>query len=282
VTSAHGADPQAVAAARSGLQALLTSSGLEAREWVGADGSPLGLDLPYGRIDGPAFAAAMPLALERAGVERLAGRALALDSAAGSAWQVRLAGGTVLESEAVLLAAGAASTLLWPPLAPGLATSWAGVLALATDAIAARDLPAGATEAIVMPLFGQRQALERQTPLLQQAAAVVDGGLAPWGSGWLLGQISLVNPRGLVDPEPDPAWMEARLRSGLARVWPVLASLPATYHQMPVSFTASGKPLVGPVPDAPGLWVCAGVSAPFAALPPLVETLADRLAAQVA
>jgi glycine/D-amino acid oxidase-like deaminating enzyme len=271
-----------VAAAHSGLQALLAASGLDARDWVGADGSPLGLDLPYGRIDGPAFAAAMPLALEQAGVERLWGRALALESPSGSPWQVRLAGGAVLESEAVLLAAGAASALLWPPLAPGLATSWAGVLALAKDAIAARDLPPGATDAIMMPLLGQRQALERQTPLLEQAAAVVDGGLAPWGSGWVLGQISRVNPRGLVDPEPDPAWMEARLRSGLARVWPVLASLPATYHQMPVSFTASGKPLVGPVPDAPGLWVCAGVSAPFAALPPLVETLADQLAAQLA
>jgi glycine/D-amino acid oxidase-like deaminating enzyme len=72
--------------------------------------------------------------------------------------------------------------------------------------------------------------------------------------------------------------MEARLRSGLARVWPALAVLPGTYHQLPVSFTANGQPLVGPVADAPGLWVCAGVSAPFAALPPLVETLAEQLA----
>jgi hypothetical protein len=38
-------------------------------------------------------------------------------------------------------------------------------------------------------------------------------------------------------------------------------------------------PLVGPVAQAPGLWVCAGVGSPFAALPPLLETLADQLAA---
>jgi glycine/D-amino acid oxidase-like deaminating enzyme len=268
-------------AARSGLQALLAASGVKARDWLAADGRRLGLDLPYGRIDGPAFAAALPAALEQAGVERLWGRALALDCPTGSPWQVRLAGGVVLESESVLLAAGAASALLWPPLAPGLSTSWAGVLALAKqDAIDASLLPPGGGTAIVMPLLGQRQALERQTPSLEKAQAVVDGGLAPWGSGWLLGQISLVNPRGQFDPEPDPAWMEARLRSGLARVWPSLASLPASYHQMPVSFTATGQPMAGPVADAPGLWVCAGVGAPFAALPPLVETLVDQLANQ--
>jgi glycine/D-amino acid oxidase-like deaminating enzyme len=108
---------------------------------------------------------------------------------------------------------------------------------------------------------------------------VVDAGLAPRGDDWLLGQISLVNPQGAFAPEPDPAWMEARLRAGLAQVWPQLACLPATYHQVPVSFTATGIPLVGPVAQAPGLWVCAGVGAPFAALPPLLETLADQLAA---
>jgi alkyl hydroperoxide reductase subunit AhpF len=143
VISSLDAGSLALAAARTGLQALLAASGGEAREWVAVDGSPLGLDLPYGRIDGPAFAAAMPLALERAGVERLQGRALALESPSGSPWQVRLAGGAVLESEAVLLAAGAASALLWPPLAPGLATSWAGVLALAKDTIAASGQPQG-------------------------------------------------------------------------------------------------------------------------------------------
>jgi glycine/D-amino acid oxidase-like deaminating enzyme len=164
-------------------------------------------------------------------------------------------------------------------LTPELATSWAGVLVLSGAELAPHQLPPGATAGIVMPLVGQRLALEQQTPSLGEARAVVDAGLAPWGADWLLGQISLVNPLGQFDPEPDPAWMEARLRSGLARVWPQLAWLPARYHQVPVSFTATGVPLVGPVAQAPGLWVCAGVGAPFAALPPLLETLADQLAA---
>ncbi len=280
---ASKADPQALAAARSGLVALLAAAGLELLESPpGPAGQPPPLVLPYGRVDGCRLAAALPLALDRAGVERRCGQALAVDCQPGGSWRLRLEGGGALEAETVLLAAGAASASLWPPLAMQLATSWAGVLALDGAPGADSALPPGARAGIVMPLLGQRQALEQQSPGLITRRAIVDAGLAPWGSGWLLGQISLVNPRGRFDPEPDPAWMEAHLRAGLARVWPQLACLPASYHQMPVSFSATGTPLVGPVADAPGLWVCAGVSAPFAALPPLVETLADQLAAAAA
>ena len=273
------ADPEALAAAGAGVKALLAAAGEIGLELLGDQGQLLGLELPYGRVDSAILAAALPGALERAGVGRTVGRALDLESQAGSPWRVRLAGGGALEADTVLLAAGAATAQLWPPLAPELATSWAGVLALNAEDLAPSDLPPGAAAGIVMPLVGQRQALEQQTPSLGEARAVVDAGLAPWGAAWLLGQISLVNPLGQFAPEPDPAWMEARLRSCLARVWPQLAWLPATYQQMPVSFTASGLPLVGPVADAPGLWVCAGLGAPFAALPPLLETLADQLAA---
>ena len=277
--SAPTADPRALAAAAAGVKALLAAAGETVVERLGEAGQLLALELPYGRVDGCALAAALPAALERAGVRRVAGRALALQARLGSPWQVRLADGGVLGAETVLLAAGAASGQLWPALLPELATSWAGVLALSGADLAASDLPAGASAGIVMPLLGQRQALEQQTPNRGEARAVVDAGLAPWGADWLLGQISLVNRLGAFDPEPDPAWMEARLRSGLARVWPHLACLPATYHQLPVSFTATGVPLVAPVAQAPGLWVCAGVGAPFAALLPLLESLADELAA---
>ena len=272
------ADLRALAAAGAGVKALLVSAGETLRERRDELGQPLGLELPYGRVDGRMLAAALPVALDRAGVRRVAGRALALEARLGSPWQVRLADGGALGAKTVLLAAGAASGQLWPALAPELATSWAGVLALSGADLAVSDLPPGASAGIVMPLLGQRQALEQQTPSRGQALAVVDAGLAPRGDDWLLGQISLVNPQGAFAPEPDPTWMEARLRAGLARVWPQLACLPATYHQVPVSFTATGIPLVGPVAQAPGLWVCAGVGAPFAALPPLLETLADQLA----
>ena len=273
------ADPQALAAAGAGLKALLAAAGETLLERLDDSGQLLGLELPYGRVDGWALAAALPAVLERAGVGRSVGRALALESQGTSSWRVPLAGGGALEADTVLLAAGAASGQLWPALTPELATSWAGVLVLSGAELAASDLPPGASAGIVMPLLGQRLALEQHTPSRGEGRAVVDAGLAPWGSDWLLGQISLVNPLGQFDPEPDPAWMEARLRSGLARVWPQLAWLPARYHQVPVSFTATGVPLVGPVADAPGLWVCAGLGAPFAALPPLLETLADQLAA---
>jgi len=272
-------DPQALAAAGAGVRALLAAAGEGGLELRDDQDQLLGLELPYGRVDSSILAAALPAALERAGVGRRTGSALALESAGGATWRVRLEGGGALEADTVLLAAGAASAQLWPPLTPELATSWAGVLVLSAEDLAASDLPPGAGAGIVMPLLGQRQALEQQTSSLVEGRAVVDAGLAPWGADWLLGQISLVNPLGQFAPEPNPAWMEARLRSGLAQVWPQLASLPATYHQKPVSFTASGVPLVGPVAEAPGLWVCAGVGAPFAALPPLLESLADQLKA---
>ncbi len=274
-----GANPPALAAAGTGVMALLAAVGEGGLELRDDQDQLLGLELPYGRVDSSILAAALPAALERAGVRRRTGSALALESSGGATWRVRLEGGGALEADTVLLAAGATCAQLWPPLTPELATSWAGVLVLSAEDLAASDLPPGAGAGIVMPLLGQRQALEQQTSSLVEGRAVVDAGLAPWGAAWLLGQISLVNPLGQRDPEPDPAWMEARLRSGLARVWPQLAWLPARYHQLPVSFTVSGVPLLGPVAQAPGLWVCAGVGAPFAALPPLLETLADQLAA---
>ena len=64
------ADPQALAAAAAGLKALLAAAGETVLERLDDSGQRLGRELPYGRIDGVALAAALPAVLERAGVGR--------------------------------------------------------------------------------------------------------------------------------------------------------------------------------------------------------------------
>ncbi|WP_255010578.1 FAD-dependent oxidoreductase [Cyanobium sp. ATX 6F1] len=241
---------------------------------------------PYARLDGEHFARALPAALERAGVTTHSGRATGLRPKAGGGWEVTLAGPAPreagsLNADQVVLAAGAGNLALWPALAGRLLVSWAGVLQ------ADRLPPAAAlpwhgasgpeTDAIVMPLVGQRQALEARAPTLTAEEWVVDAGLAPRGEGLLLGQTTLVRPGGGLGEPPEPTPLEAALRAELARYWPALAALPARFLQVPVSFTASGRPLVEPIPGSPGLWVFSGFSGPFALVPPLAPLLAAAL-----
>jgi glycine/D-amino acid oxidase-like deaminating enzyme len=183
-------------------------------------------------------------------------------------------------ADQVVLAAGAGCRQLWPQLAPRLRSSWAGVLRLET-------LPEGASPwleplrhgALVLPRQWRRQGLEARTAQLERPEWIVDAGLVPWGPGALLGQISLVRPQADPGPAPDPAWMEERLRQGLAQLDPPLAALPGRYQQVPVPFCVDGQPLLGPVDGAPGLWICTGFSAPFGRLPRQAEAMAAAMLA---
>ena len=181
-------------------------------------------------------------------------------------------------ADQVVLAAGAGCRRLWPRLAPRLRCSWAGVLRL--DALPERGSPwlePLRHGALVLPRRWRRPALEARASDLERQEWIVDPGLVPWGAGALLGQISLVRPQSDPQPPPDPTWMEERLRRGLAQLDPGLAALSGRYLQVPVPFCLDGQPLLGPVDDAPGLWICTGFSAPFASLPRQAEALAEAL-----
>ena len=230
--------------------------------------------LPFSRVDAVRLRDRLPPVLAAAGVEQRRGRALALE-AAGAGWRVNLAGGESLEAPQLVLAAGAGCRALWPDLPPQLRCSWAGVL----------QLPGGGGP-ITLPRHLQRPLLERRALQLQEAAWVVDPGRAPWGDGALLGQISWLAAADVADggaPElaPDPAVMEHRLRQGLAAcgaAWISALEAAGRYHQVPVAFSSNGLPLLGPVPQAPGLWVFSGFSGAFAQVPVLAPLLADWLA----
>jgi glycine/D-amino acid oxidase-like deaminating enzyme len=234
--------------------------------------------LPLARVDPVVLTQALVPALQQAGVIRHCGRVPAPPQRHGNRWQFTLVSSAGeeerLEAGQLVLAAGAFCRQLWPSLPDSLRVSWAGVLQLDQLPEGLRLPPGGA----LLPYRMQRLELEGRSPQLTAEAWVVDGGLVPWGRGWLAGQISLLRPGLLVGPLPDPQVMESRLRQALATLAPALRSWPGRYCQVPVAFCSDGVPLSGSVPGQPGLWVCSGFSGAFSAVPSAVEVLADRLA----
>ena len=241
--------------------------------------------LPFARVDAPTLMAALPGALAAAGVQRCERAVIALERGSAGPWRLELAGQRgrpgeeTLEADRVVLAAGVGCRSLWPALPERLRFSWAGVLALPRNPGGSSWLEQVRRGRIVQPLNWQRPALEAASGALVQERWIVDAGLAPWGEGVVVGQISLVRPG--VDPgdPPDPAWMESRLREELARLDGPLAALEGTYRQVLVPFCTDGRPLVGPVAAAPGLWVFTGFSGAFALVPSMAEDLAGAIQA---
>jgi glycine/D-amino acid oxidase-like deaminating enzyme len=243
-------------------------------------GAPVGgrLPLPCSRVDAAILRRRLPLALERAGVGLVQGRVERLlpPEGVGQPWRLRLRHqDEPLAARQVVLAAGAGCRALWPDLPPSLRVSWAGVLLLQPQP---GGWPWGGPVAMRLPARFQRLALEAQAPSLGQEDWQVDPGLLPWGEDWLAGQISLVRPGLGAGAPPDGALQEERLRQALAPLLPALAHWPGTFLQVPVSFCSDGEPLAGPVAAAPGLWVFAGFSAAFTAIPPRAAGLARLLA----
>lgn len=244
------------------------------------------LPLPLARVDAPTWMAAREKALAAAGVQHLRRRVLGLSPLPQEGWRLELAPSEgaepAVEANTVVLAAGAACRSLWPGLPPQFRHSWAGVLLLEPGPGANPWLDQARRGRIVQPRHWQRPALEAASVAIQEPQWIVDAGLAPWGDGVVVGQISWIPPASEAAPvlhPPDPAWMEARLREGLALLDPALAALSAPYRQVPVSFCSDGEPLVGPVAGAPGLWTFAGFSAAFSRVPSQAEALATRLLA---
>lgn len=230
--------------------------------------------LPFAQVDTAVLMARLPVLLAAAGVQLRAARVLSLAPVA-EGWELSLNDGAPCQADRVVLAAGAACRSLWPALPERLRSSWAAVLELSS-------FPAGLGRfAAWLPQRFARVELERRAATLEQLDWVVDPGLVPRGSGALLGQLSLMRPGGALEQPPLPSQSEEQLRSGLAAdPWAAAwADQPGRLRQAPVAFCSGGVPLVGPVPQAQGLWVFSGFSAGFAQVPVLAPLLAQRLAA---
>jgi glycine/D-amino acid oxidase-like deaminating enzyme len=275
---------------------------LHDRGWLGRR-----LTLPASRVDGPTLMAALPRALAAAGVQQLPALVQGLEAGAAGGWRLRLLdlpstnqrqrpqgepqgelqgvpplGASILEARQVVLAAGAGSLDIWPPLARQLGISWAGVLALETNPGSNPWLRQVAKGRLVLNQQEQRLGLEDQAGWLAEERWIVDASAAPWGpKGVLVGQISLVRPLDGTRQAPDPARMEQRLRQGLQGWDPQLAALVGPYRQIPVAFGLQGRALVGPVPGALGLWTFTGFRSPFSTAPQQADQLAQSLAANL-
>ncbi|MEA5424162.1 FAD-dependent oxidoreductase [Synechococcus sp. CCY9202] len=238
---------------------------------------------PFAQVDAVAFRQAVARMLPRAGITVLADRVLGPLERVSGGWRLRLEAQADLEADQVVLAAGAGCLALWPALGQRLRLSWAGVLALETmpagrPPAGSRWLEQGRRGRLVQPRHWRRRGLEQQAATLQQEAWIVDAGLAPWGQGVLVGQISLVRPLARQAEPPDPAWMEERLRQGLSQLERSLGSLAGPYRQVPVTFCDDGIPLAGPIDAARGLWAFTGFSGAFAQVPVLAPRLAQAMA----
>ncbi len=238
--------------------------------------------LGFGRVDPAAFLGALPAALGAAGVQRQTAVVRALEPR-GQGWRVVFdgeSGPATLDTNRVVLAAGAGSHALWPAMPERLRVSWAGVLTLPHVPHGPWPAQAGRGR-VVQPFHWQRPVLEGRALALQQEAWIVDAGLAPRDQGLVMGQVTLVRPGAASGPPPDPVAMEERLRAGLRQLDPALAALKGTYRQVPVAFCVGGEPLVGPVAGAPGLWAFTGFSAAFSRVPLRAVDLAALMAAEV-
>ncbi len=247
------------------------------RRWLQLQGAgPLRrLPLPCGQVEAPALLAALPALLERQGIRRIPANAAHVQPE-GQAWRLQLADGQVLQSDQVVLAAGAACRSLWPALSSSLRVSWAGVIEL-------EAWPVGLRPGLLrLPARFGRIALERRAPQLQRQEWVVDPGLVPWRQSALAGQISLVRPGLEPGVPPDAALMEQRLRQALEALEPAIGQAPGRYRQAAVAFCSDGQPLVGPVPAAAGLWQFCGFSAAFAQVPVLAPLQAAAIAGSAA
>lgn len=232
--------------------------------------------LPLAQVQTATLSRALPAALERAGVCRLASTAVGVPQRLEGYWRLELDGGRKpLMARQLVLAAGAGCRSLWPALPDRLRVSWAGVLELVSlPPIAGRP-----RRGALLPAVFRRVALERAATALAAPAWIVDPGVVPSADGWLAGQITLLQPADRELQAPDPAWMEGELRHALGRWMGGLEAGPARYHQVPVSFCTDGQPMSGPVDGVPALWICAGFSAAFSQLPAAVALLADQIVA---
>ena len=229
--------------------------------------------LPFAQVDAAVLAARLPLVLAAAGVTCQAARVERLDPQPTADWVLHLSDGPSLQASKLVLAAGAHCRELWPALPSCLRSSWAAVLELASYP------PLLGRSTAWLPVRFGRAGLERRAAGLSQPEWLVDGGLVPWGAGALLGQHTLVHPGLELEASPLPAEVEGQLRQGLAaQAWGTpLAALPGRLRQAAVAFCSEGVPLVGPLAEAPGLWVFAGFSAGFSQVPVLAPLLAQAL-----
>jgi glycine/D-amino acid oxidase-like deaminating enzyme len=111
-------------------------------------------------------------------------------------------------------------------------------------------------------------------PHYEVVPPILDPGAIQFLDGHIrLGQIS----RAVTDPVVDPHMSERRIREAVSKILPAIASLPGSWHRCFVSFSADQLPVVGELPQYPGIHLFAGFSSPLAIVPAAARRFAQYM-----
>jgi glycine/D-amino acid oxidase-like deaminating enzyme len=119
---------------------------------------------------------------------------------------------------------------------------------------------------------------------LDQRPAVLDAGAIQFGDRSLrIGQISRIITQ--VDPafganSPQAAASEQQMRDGIRPILPAIADVPGQWNVCRVAFSHDHLPLVGELPDQPGLYVFSGFSNPMTLVPAIARRFAQQMVGQ--
>jgi glycine/D-amino acid oxidase-like deaminating enzyme len=136
-------------------------------------------------------------------------------------------------------------------------------------------------EALASPAFGPRWAGDATGPTDSTdanellPAAIELGAVQLSGGRVRLGQVSRAVPGFLPGPL---AGGEALIRERIKRFFPRLAAEPATLRGRPVAISADRLPVAGPLPQAPDVYVVAGMDSPLISAPAIGARVAGALA----
>lgn len=139
---------------------------------------------------------------------------------------------------------------------------------MVSSAVLLRTQLETASSQIEQDPFWDRQDYELVPPVL-------DPGVIQFLDGHIcLGQIS----RAVTDPVVDPKASERDLRQALAKILPAIAQLPGSWNRCFVGFSGDHLPLVGELPQYPGIHLFTGFSSPLAIVPALARRFAQHMA----
>jgi glycine/D-amino acid oxidase-like deaminating enzyme len=138
---------------------------------------------------------------------------------------------------------------------------------------------------LVMPATQKRMLLEAQAtapeieslweePSQDFIAGVLDPGAVQFLDGsFCIGQISAIytNPQVKI----DLATSEAKIRTEIGNILPLLQNLPGTWHRCLVAFAKNSLPLVGEIKNLTGIYLFSGFTSTLVFAPPLARHFAS-------
>jgi glycine/D-amino acid oxidase-like deaminating enzyme len=228
--------------------------------------------LPHGHIEAELTAQAY-----RSAMERLGGQAVIANVTEVASGQITTDQGTFAAAN-IALCAGASTRQILQQMGVVIPQYFSYAESI--------EIPPGDVKlrTIVMSAITRRFDLEAQASTVEQAdrwlqagqqlmPAVMDMGALPFQNGQIrMGQISRTLSD--ADAKPDAAASEAWMRQQVGKVLPTIAELPGQWCSCRVAFSRDHLPIVGELPEKPGIHIFSGFSNPIALVPGIARRYA--------